>query len=116
MVRPGDAVASRRPGHVVLRRIEVEVAQAVGGEVEFVHHRRGAEREMVAVADVDRRAGELLAGRRSADVGPGLEHQRAQAGAGEIGRGDEAVVASADHDGVEVVARPAPRSWFWSPS
>ena len=60
---------------------------------------------MVAVADVDGGAGELLAGGRSADVGAGLEQQRAHAGAGEVGGGDQPVVAGADHDRVEVVAR-----------
>ena len=98
----------------MLGRIDVEVAQAVRGEVELRDHRRGAEREVVAVADVHGGAGEPLAGGRAADVGAGLEHERAQPGAGEIGGGDQAVVAAADDDRVVVVARPgAGRDVFW---
>ena len=51
-------------------------------------------------------ANDSLAG-RAADDRAGLEHERAQAGPGEVGRGDEPVVAAADDDGVVVGARRA---------
>ena len=57
-----------RPRHVVLGGFDVEVLQPERRQVELRHHRCRAEREVVAVADVDGDAGERLAGCRPADV------------------------------------------------
>jgi hypothetical protein len=96
---------------MVAARIDVEVLQPEPAEVELVDHRRRAERDVVAVADVDGRAGELLARSRSADLGARLEEQRPHAGAREVGRGDETVVSRAHDDGVDVGDR---RPWWGS--
>ena len=52
------------------------------------------------------RAGERLARRRAADDRAGLEHERAQPGLGEVGRGDQPVVPGADDDRVVVGVGP----------
>ena len=90
------------PGQVVLSRFDVEVSQTVLGQAEFLDHGSGAERQVVAVADVDRRAGELFARRGSTDVGACFEQQGPQAGAGQVGSGHEPVVPRSDHDRVVV--------------
>ena len=91
------------------RRLHVEVAQAVRGEVELVDHRRRAERDVVAVADVHawrRRTARSPPCRRRSG-GPRAE--RAQPGPGQVGGGDEPVVPGADDDRVVVVPAAAPR-------
>ena len=92
------------PRHVHLCRLDVEVAQAVIGEAQFFDDRGGSEGDVVAVADVHRAATERLAGSRAAHRAAGLDQQRAQTGAGEIGGTDQAVVACPHHDGVDIVA------------
>ena len=71
-------------------------------ELELGDDRRRAERHVVAAADVDRRPGERLAAGRAADVVARLEHERRAARPGQVGGGDQAVVAGADDDHVVV--------------
>jgi creatinine amidohydrolase len=87
------------------RRVDVLVPQSMVGEAELLDHRRRPEREVVAVADVDRGAGEVLAGRRAADLIARFDEYDRKSGAGEVGRGDQPVVAGADDDRVTVVVR-----------
>ena len=56
------------------------------------------------------RAGEGLAGRRAADDRAGLEHERAQPGPGQVGRGHQPVVPAADDDRVVIGAGAQRRS------
>jgi len=93
------------PCRVDLRRLDVEVAQSVRSEVQFVDDRRRAQGEVIAVTDVDSGPRERLARGGAADSGPGLEHNGAQTCLGEIGRRHQAVVACSDHDGVHVTLR-----------
>ena len=86
----------------MLGRLDVDVPQAEAGEVEFLDDRRGAEGEVIAVADVHRRACEPFARGRAADIGAGFDQQRPHPGSGEICGRDQPVVAGADDDGVEV--------------
>ena len=67
----------RLPGHVVLGRFDVEVVQSQFGQTEFLDHRGGPEREVVAVADVDGRPGERLARGGPTDRRTRFEQQRA---------------------------------------
>ena len=90
------------PRHVHLRRLQVEVAQAVVRQAQLLGDRGGAERDVVAVADVDRAAPERLAGGGAADGGPGLQQEGAHPAPGEVGGAHQAVVAGADDDGVVV--------------
>ena len=93
------------PGHVALRRIDVDVLQSVSRQVELFDHRGRAERDVVAVADVDRSTAERLARGRAADRRSGLDQQGAQAGFGQVGGADQPVVTGADDHGVVVVDR-----------
>ncbi len=104
VMRPPRAVMGARPREVVLGRFDVEVLQPVRPQPEFLDHRRGPERQVVAVADVDRRTGELLARCGASHVGSGFDQQRRHAGSGEVGSGHQPVVARPDHDGVVVGA------------
>jgi len=76
----------------------------VGGEVEFVADGRCAEGKVVAVADIDCRVAQLLAGSRATNVGAGFDEQRGEARTGQISGGGEAVVAGTDDYCVEGVA------------
>jgi len=91
-----------------LEGLRTRPAQAVIGKGQLLDHRRRAERDVVAVADVHRAAGERLARRGAADRGAGLDDQRAQTGLGEVRRADQPVVPCADDDRIEV-RRPAGR-------
>ncbi len=90
------------PRHVALRGIDVDVLQTVIGECEFVHDRRRPKRDVIAVADVDRAAGEHLARRSPTDRRPSLDQQRAQSRFRQVGRAHQTVVTGADHHGVVV--------------
>ena len=97
-------VVERRPGRAAgvqeaqLGRIDVEVAQAVRGQVELLHDRRGAEHAVIAVADVHPGA-ERVDGRRApAHLGAGLQDHDVHTGAGEVGGADQPVVARSDDD------------------
>ncbi len=87
----------------MLGRFDVDVLESQILQTELFDHGGGAERQVVAVADVHGDAGELLACCGAADVGARLDQQRRQAAAGEVGGGDQTVVAGADHDRIEVV-------------
>ncbi len=91
-----------RPGDTQLAWVHVEVAKTMLGQPQFLHHGRGAEREVIAVADVDRDPGKRLARRAAADTVAGLEEQCSHPGPGEVGRTDEPVVPGPHDDGVEV--------------
>ena len=45
---------------IVLRWLNVDVFESVSSKIQFLDHRRGAESQVIAVADVDRRAAEFL--------------------------------------------------------
>ena len=105
VVRPALAVGDAGPREIVLGRFEVDVLQAVCPQSEFLDHRCGAERQMVAVADVDRCPGELLARSGAAHVRSRFDQQCRHAGTGQICGSDEAVVARSDDDGVVVARR-----------
>ena len=76
-------------------------------ERELVDDGRGAERDVVAVADVDHRPRELLARCGAAHAGAGFDEQGAQTGAGEVRRTHEAVVPCSDDDDVVIVGTHA---------
>ncbi len=59
----------------MLRRVHIEGFETVLGQPQFLHHRRGSESQMVAVADVDRRTTERFARSGPADRRPGLDEQ-----------------------------------------
>jgi hypothetical protein len=105
MMGPAPAFSGAGPRQVVLRRLDIEVSKAETGEVEFLHDRRGAKGEVIAVANVDRGACELLARRRTADLGAGFDQQRSHPRPSEICRRDQPVVSGADDDGIEVGGR-----------
>jgi hypothetical protein len=81
-----------------LRRIDVQVAQAMPREVELFHHGRGAEQPVVAVADVHADAERSDRGRAPAHLSARLQHHDVQTGAGEVGGADQPVVARSDDD------------------
>ena len=105
VTRPGDlagragALRSRRAVAGAERRerpVEREDVEAVPRQLEVADDLRPQERDDVA-EDAEPEAGEQLLGDRGAteDVAL-LEDERLQAGAGEIGRADEPVVAAAE--------------------
>ena len=104
VVRPSLAGCRTGPREVVLGRLDVDVLEPQLPKTEFLDHRGGPEREVVAVADVHGGAGELLARCGAPDVGARLDEQRRHAAAGEIGSGHQSVVPGPDHDRVEVAA------------
>ena len=81
-----------------LCRVHVQVAQAVGGEAQLVDDRCRPEEGVVAVADVHPGAEGRHGGGAPADLGPTLHQQGVDAGPGEVGGADQAVVAGADDD------------------
>ena len=90
----GDEVGTLRV-HLVAVALEVEVAQ--DRRRQQAHH-VGEHRDLVL------RSPRLLGDGGAADDVAALEHDGALAGAGEVGRGDEPVVAAADDDGVVPIA------------
>ena len=95
------------PRHVVLGRLDVEVPESVVGQPEFVDHRRRAEGQVIAVADVHRGAAERLAGRGTARRRSGPRAAACADPPREVGGGDQTVVAGTDHDRIPVPAIPA---------
>ena len=96
--RPYPAV---RPRRGELCRVDVDVAQTVTVETEVIGDACRTEREMVAVADVDRDTGERLGGGGSAHLASRLDDEHLHAGLRKVGRADEAVVSAADDQRVE---------------
>ena len=91
----GDEVRALRV-HLVAVALELEVAQDRRREQA---HDVGEHRDLVV------RPPRLLGDGGPADDVPAFEHDGALAGAGQVGRGDEPVVASPDDDGVVTVGR-----------
>ena len=101
-------VAEERPGRTLpvqqaqLGRIDVDVAQAVGRQVQLLRHRSGAEQDVIAVADVHPGAERVHRRGTAADGRSGLEQQHVQAGAGQVGGADQPVVTGSDDDGAVI--------------
>ena len=91
------------PVTVQLCRLDVHVAEAVPLEVEFPGDGRGAEGQVVAVADIDSGPPERLGAGGPADAGPGLDEQRADTVPGQVRGADKTVVPAADDDRVVVM-------------
>ena len=123
VLRESLGVAPRVPGDVAVGALGVRFAQqavparqrvqrARGGdqkepvphEVEFVDHLRAQQRHQVREHAVTEARKRLLAQRGAADDRTALQHHDIQPGPGQVGRGDETVVAGADDDRVEAAA------------
>ena len=73
-------------------------------QVELVDHLRTQQRHQVREHAVPEARERLLAQRGAADDGRAIQHHDIQAGPGQVGRGDQTVVAGADDDRVEAAA------------
>ena len=91
-LHPG-AVAVPEP--VDTHRIDIQVAEAEARQLELVRDGHGPHQRVVAVADVDPGADRLHGGGAAADGRAGLVQERPQAGAREVRRRDQPVVARA---------------------
>ena len=83
-----------------LRRVEIEIAQAVIGQRQLGGDRRGSHEDVVAVADVHPGADRVDRRRAPAHGVAGLQHEHVEPGPGEVRRAHQAVVPAAHHDHV----------------
>ena len=98
------AVEKRR----VTDDLGMDVFEPVIGETELVvpHHRAILQNDMCGAAGIVAESGkrQFLGDDIAAQHGTAFEHQAAIAGLGEIGRGDQAVVACASDDNVKTIS------------
>ncbi len=83
-----------------IRQRALDDAEAVAMKIEVADDLRVQERDGVGGDGIAEAGMEFLGDRRAADLRPALEHRDLEAGHGEIGRGDKAVVTAADDDDV----------------
>ena len=96
----GDALVRARHG-IERPGVHLDVLQAVPGEVQFRHDRRGPEHDVRAAAHVELVARhDFFRADRPADDRAAFEHQHPAARLGEIASADEPVVARADDDAI----------------
>jgi len=71
-------------------------------QIEIFHHGCRAKREVVAVADVDRRAREWFARRRATDGRPRFDQNCVQPGLGQVCGRHQTVVSGTDNDRINI--------------
>ena len=91
-----------------VRQRALDDPEAMGVQIEVADDLRVEERDGVGGDRIAEAGMEFLGDRRAADLPAPLEHRDLEAGRGEIGRGDKAVMAAADDDDV---GHPAPAAF-----
>ena len=97
--RPDLEIAPVGQGQEIRQRA-LDDAEPVGVKLEIADDRRVQKRDRVGGDRIAKAGVKFLGDRRAADLRPALEHRDLEAGHGEIGGGDKAVVAAADDDDV----------------